>query len=54
VRAGLRPYREGGARVERVGDVIHCYGHGGAGLTLSWGCAEEVVRLASARTAEAR
>jgi D-amino-acid oxidase len=54
VRAGLRPHREGGARVERVGDLIHCYGHGGAGLTLSWGCAEEVVRLASARTAEAR
>lgn len=32
-RAGLRPVRAGGPRVERVGDVIHCYGHGGAGLT---------------------
>jgi D-amino-acid oxidase len=45
-RAGLRPIRTGGPRVERVGDVIHCYGHGGAGLTLSWGCAQRVVDLA--------
>jgi D-amino-acid oxidase len=45
-RAGARPVRDGGPRVERDGAVVHCYGHGGAGLTLSWGCAEEVVRLA--------
>lgn len=25
--------------------VVHCYGHGGAGVTLSWGCAEDVVTL---------
>jgi D-amino-acid oxidase len=45
--AGLRPVRTRGPRVERVGDVIHCYGHGGAGLTLSWGCAQRVVELAA-------
>lgn len=45
-RAGLRPVRAGGPRVQREGDVIHCYGHGGAGLTLSWGCARRVVELA--------
>ena len=33
-------------RVEREGRVIHAYGHGGAGMTLSWGTADEVVRLA--------
>lgn len=28
--------------------IIHNYGHGGAGVTLSWGCAEQVVQLAGA------
>ncbi len=40
-RVGLRPARPS-VRVERVGDVVHCYGHGGAGVTLSWGTADEV------------
>jgi D-amino-acid oxidase len=44
-KVGLRPARPE-VRVERVGDVIHCYGHGGAGVTLSWGCADEVTALA--------
>lgn len=45
---GLRPARPE-VRVERDEvdgtPVIHDYGHGGAGVTLSWGCADEVVRL---------
>jgi len=45
---GLRPGRTS-VRVElerRAGGVVvHDYGHGGAGVTLSWGCAEEAVRL---------
>lgn len=51
-RVGLRPGR-GSVRLEleRRGslDVIHNYGHGGAGFTLSWGCAAEVVRLVEGR-----
>ena len=49
-RVGLRPFRKSGVRLERdrLRDgrtVIHNYGHGGAGFTLSWGCTESVVRL---------
>jgi D-amino-acid oxidase len=44
-RVGLRPCRRGGPRVEREGSVVHAYGHGGAGMTLSWGCAAEITRL---------
>jgi D-amino-acid oxidase len=46
-RVGLRPARPS-VRVERVGDVVHCYGHGGAGVTLSWGTADEVATLVGA------
>jgi glycine/D-amino acid oxidase-like deaminating enzyme len=49
---GLRPYRPGGfvLRTERLGDrvVVHNYGHGGAGITLSWGCATLAVEEALA------
>ena len=44
-KVGLRPVRPA-VRLERVGHVVHCYGHGGAGVTLSWGVADEVVALA--------
>lgn len=43
-KVGLRPVRPA-VRLERIGDVVHCYGHGGAGVTMSWGVAEEVVTL---------
>jgi D-amino-acid oxidase len=43
-KVGLRPVRPA-VRLERVGRVVHCYGHGGAGVTLSWGAADEVAAL---------
>jgi D-amino-acid oxidase len=43
-RTGLRPARRA-VRLEREGRVVHNYGHGGAGYSLSWGCAEEVAAL---------
>ena len=47
--AGLRPYRKSGIRleVEKMNDkvLIHDYGHGGAGISLSWGCAQEALKL---------
>lgn len=44
-RVGLRPARPA-VRLERVERVVHCYGHGGSGVTLAWGCAEDVAALA--------
>lgn len=45
-KVGLRPGRPS-VRLQREGDVIHCYGHGGCGVTVSWGCADDVVGLAN-------
>ena len=48
VKVGLRPARDE-VRLETEqmdgGVVIHNYGHGGAGYTLSWGCAQDVLAL---------
>ncbi len=47
-RVGLRPVAPSvrlGRTTVRGRPVVTNYGHGGAGVTLSWGCAEEVVRL---------
>jgi D-amino-acid oxidase len=44
---GLRPFRPSGfvVRAERIGDktVVHNYGHGGGGITLSWGTSQLAV-----------
>jgi D-amino-acid oxidase len=42
--AGLRPCRNT-IRLEREGNIIHNYGHGGSGFTLAWGCANDVIEL---------
>ncbi|MFF9205643.1 FAD-dependent oxidoreductase [Streptomyces sp. NPDC014986] len=52
-RVGLRPARDT-VRLQRVplpGGrlLVHNYGHGGAGVTVAWGCAEEAAALATAR-----
>lgn len=49
VRVGLRPFRGQSVRLEHEPGtgIIHNYGHGGAGVSLSWGCAEHVVALAA-------
>jgi len=47
---GLRPFRSEGFVVEaeklREKLLVHNYGHGGAGVTLSWGTASQAVKLA--------
>jgi len=47
--SGLRPFRNGGIRleIETLGDkrIIHNYGHGGSGISLSWGTAAISLQL---------
>ncbi|AKM30973.1 hypothetical protein AB870_13905 [Pandoraea faecigallinarum] len=52
-RVGFRPVRRAPrvAQDERHSRLFHNYGHGGGGFTLSWGCANEVLRLAGVGTA---
>lgn len=42
VRLEVEPVSAGATSRRRI---VHCYGHGGAGVTLSWGCADEVAAL---------
>ncbi|XP_011407418.1 PREDICTED: D-aspartate oxidase-like [Amphimedon queenslandica] len=51
---GIRPLRKGGTRLEKEelphgsGLLVHCYGHGHFGVSLSWGCAEEIGNIVEA------
>jgi D-amino-acid oxidase len=52
-RVGLRPGRAAvrcDASEINGRLLVHCYGHGGAGVTLSWGCADDVLELVSTAT----
>ena len=48
---GVRPMRKGGVRLgldhsmSQSTTVIHCYGHGSIGVSLSWGSAIEVGKI---------
>lgn len=54
-RVGARPTRvEVRVEAERLANgvtVFHNYGHGGSGVTLSWGCAGEIATLVATTTA---
>ncbi len=60
---GVRPHRIGGVRLSLEPPIttprgkkwiIHNYGHGGAGITLSWGCASVVAEHVQDVTSELR
>ena len=57
-RVGLRPGRPEVRLEESTPEdgprVVHNYGHGGAGVTLSWGCAEDVTRILRHRRGQLR
>jgi D-amino-acid oxidase len=48
-KAGLRPMRDTSYRLEPDPQdgrlIVHNYGHAGAGITMSWGCAIEVAQI---------
>lgn len=53
--AGLRPFRRSGVRIEleprpNERPLVHHYGHGGSGVTVSWGTAELAVDRLDAAT----
>jgi D-amino-acid oxidase len=54
-RVGLRPFRPEVRLEAETGSngttVVHNYGHGGSGVTLSWGCARDAADLALAALA---
>ena len=56
-KAGVRPFRAGTYRLEPDPNliphkfVVHNYGHGGAGITMSWGCADRVREIVGAHGA---
>ncbi len=56
VRVGLHPVRRENVRLEREAEtcIIHNYGHGGSGVTFSWGCAQEVTKRLEAMLSEER
>ncbi|MEP7347476.1 MAG: FAD-dependent oxidoreductase, partial [Gemmatimonadaceae bacterium] len=54
---GLRPYRPSGFRLESENlqgkQLVHLYGHGGGGMTLSWGTANMAVTMLTGQGAGA-
>jgi D-amino-acid oxidase len=54
LKSALRPYRKNTYRLDKQvlsggKFVVHNYGHGGAGITMSWGCAQEVADIVTAQ-----
>ncbi len=50
VRVGLRPVRRQSVRLEAEPGtrIVHNYGHGGSGVTFSWGCGLEIAERVEA------